>query len=281
MYADLHLHTTYSDGTNTPAELCNLAKDSNIKVISITDHDSVDGIKALLSADVPKEISIIPGIELSIFNNGKMIHILGYYIDIYSEKIDKFIKQMSDEITKSTKVNFDYAKERNAFDYSWERVLELNPGLTRVSGSNVIKAMKLDNYIPPGTSLREMYYQCFWRAGNKNYISFLTLSEYDAVDVIKASGGIPVIAHPKEIGDDNIVANLIKYGAMGIEVFHPAHSKEDVIKYKQLAESNNLFITGGTDWHGNNNRFNTYFGMYGLDSDKYSILAEGRRTNND
>jgi len=119
-----------------------------------------------------------------------------------------------------------------------------------------------------------MYHQCFWRADNENYISFLTLSEYDAVDVIKASGGMPVIAHPKEIGDDNIVANLIKYGAMGIEVFHPSHSKEDIIKYKQLAESNHLFITGGTDWHGDNNRFNTHFGMYGLDSDKYSILQQ-------
>jgi len=148
MHADLHLHTTYSDGTNTPAELCNLAKDNNIKVISITDHDSVNGIKAILSEDVPREINIIPGIELSIFNNGKMIHILGYYIDIYNAKIDNFIKQMSDEITKSTKVNFDRAKERNVFDYSWERVLKLNPGLTRVSGNNVIKAMKLDNYTP-------------------------------------------------------------------------------------------------------------------------------------
>jgi len=273
MYADLHLHSIYSDGTNTPVELCALAQQNKISVISITDHDSIDGIKALQSESIPCELKIIPGTELSIFNNRKMIHILGYYINIYDERLSSFINQMSDEVTRSNKANFEYAHSCKAFDYSWERVLELNPGQSRISGSNIIKAMKIDNYHPHNMSLRDMYFKYFLYTSAEKYISFSTLNEYDAVDVIKAIGGIPVIAHPKEIEDDGIVMKLVQHGAMGLEIFHPSHSKGDVVKYKQIAEANNLYITGGTDWHGENNRFNTSFGMYGLENSMYAFLT--------
>ena len=267
MYADLHMHSTYSDGTDTPLELCQLALQNNINVISITDHDSIEGVKSLLGEDLPKDVKIIPGVELSLMSQGKMIHILGYYIDLFDGRLEQFIDQISDDVSKNAKKLFERALNDKAFDYTWERVVLLNPGRARISGSSVIKAMRLDSYTPPRMSLDDMFYKYFFRKSDD-----LSLNEYDAVDVIKAVGGIPVIAHPAEMEDDEIVVKLIKHGAMGLEVFHPSNSKEDTIKYKQMAEACNLHITGGTDWHGNNNRFDTHFGMYGLDSDKYSIL---------
>ena len=83
-------------------------------------------------------------------------------------------------------------------------------------------------------------------------IEMETLNAYDAVDIIKAAGGIPVIAHPKSIGDDEAVVSLIQYGVEGLEVYHPSHTQEEKLKYKELASERRLYITGGSDWHGKN-----------------------------
>jgi len=272
MFADLHLHTIFSDGTDTPLELCNLAKSCDIEVISITDHDTINGYNALKNEQIPAGIKIIPGIEISTEVNRKMLHILGYYIDIFDERLDQFINDISTEKTEATKLNFENACAKNVISYSWERVLELNPGQRRISGPQIVKAMKIDRYEVPGMSSWDMFHKYFWPE-NENYISHQTFTAYDAIDIIKKVGGIPVIAHPKSIKNDNIVLDLIRYGAQGIEVYHPIHTPEDTLKYLQMAENEKIYITGGTDWHGENNRKEVrHFGMCGLKSNDYPIL---------
>jgi hypothetical protein len=92
--------------------------------------------------------------------------------------------------------------------------------------------------------------------------------------IIKQAGGVPVIAHPKSIGNDATINDLIQYGVQGLEVFHPIHTKDDITKYQQLAEDKRLYISGGTDWHGKNNGAEiTRFGMRGLENDNYPILS--------
>ena len=272
MFADLHLHTIFSDGTDTPLELCNLAKSCDIEVISITDHDTINGYNALKNEQIPAGIKIIPGIEISTEVNRKMLHILGYYIDIFDERLDQFINDISTEKTEATKLNFENACAKNVISYSWERVLELNPGQRRISGPQIVKAMKIDRYEVPGMSSWDMFHKYFWPE-NDNYISHQTFTAYDAIDIIKKVGGIPVIAHPKSIKNDNIVLDLILYGAQGIEVYHPIHTSEDTLKYLQMAENEKIYITGGTDWHGKNNRKEvSHFAMCGLKSNDYPIL---------
>ena len=281
MYADLHLHSTYSDGTDTPHELCRLAKKHNLKVISITDHDSVDGQKALLETQIPEsqmsetqipqDIEIITGIEISPFANGKMQHILGYYIDIYNKKLERFIENISVEATESTRHNFEKARINNVFSYEWGRVLELNAGQPRLGGSAVVKAMSIDGYEVPGMGLWDMHYKCFL-GGDEDYVRHTDYSAYDAIDMIKSAGGVPVIAHPKNIGDDDIVLDLIRYGAQGLEVYHPSHSSEDSSKYLQMAEDKKLYITGGSDWHGKNSAAGRVLGLTGLPHDNYELL---------
>jgi len=273
MYADLHLHSTYSDGKDTPRELYNLAKNQDIKVVSITDHDTVNGQKAWLAEQIPRDIKIIPGIEISTEINHKMLHILGYYINIFDERLEQFIDAISAEKTETTRLNFENACANNVFSYKWERVLELNEGQPRVSGVHVVKAMETDGYKIPGVDLWDIFYKYFWPE-NANYISHQTFTGYDAVDIIKAVGGVPVIAHPKSIENDNIVMDLIRHGAQGIEVYHPTHSDEDIKKYLQMAETEKLYVTGGTDWHGEGVISEiTHFGMCGLIDDKYPILS--------
>ena len=271
MFADLHMHTIHSDGTNTPYELCTLAKSHGIQVISITDHDTIAGHKAL-SDEQTNSVRVISGIEISTEINRKMLHILGYYIDIFDERLERFIHDISVEKTETTRVNFEAARESNVFEYKWERVLELNRGQPRISGPHVVNAMKTDGYEVPGMGLWDMFRKCFWPE-NDNYLSNQTFTAYDAIDIIKAIGGIPVIAHPKTIGNDDIVLDLIRYGAQGIEVYHPKHTAHDTLKYLQMAENKKIYVSGGTDWHGENSGTEiTQFGMCGLKKNEFPIL---------
>jgi predicted metal-dependent phosphoesterase TrpH len=118
-----------------------------------------------------------------------------------------------------------------------------------------------------------MFHKYFW-AESPDFIATETSTAYGAVDIIKAAGGIPVIAHPKSAGDDEIVVDLLRYGLAGLEVYHPIHTRDEVTKYLQMAEEYKAYVTGGTDWHGGNNGADvTHFGMCGLEDDNYPILT--------
>ena len=242
MYADLHLHSTFSDGTDTPLELCHLASDCGIRVMSITDHDTISGQIAVRGAQIPDVIEVIPGVELSTEMNRKMLHILGYYIDLFDERLERFIREISAEKTETTKMNFEKACADHVFSYSWERVLEANAGQPRISGVHVVNAMSIDGYEVPGMGLWDMFHRYFWPE-NDTYLSCQTFTAYDAIDIIKSIGGIPIIAHPKSISDDEIVFDLLEYGAQGLEAFHPIHTVEDTGKYLHMAKSKNLYVS--------------------------------------
>jgi predicted metal-dependent phosphoesterase TrpH len=282
MFADLHIHSTFSDGTDTPLELCSLAIEHNIKVISITDHDAIGGQKSLVNLQKPEGVEVIPGIELTAYVKGKIPHILGYYVDLFDNQLERIIDDISKKRTESTRINFENACAKNVFSFEWKRVLELNREQARITALHVIKAMRIDGYQIPGMSFRD-FFNTYFRIENKNYISKETLTGYDAIDAIKSAGGIPIIAHPKSIQDDDIVLDLIRYGAQGIEVYHSSHTREEEKKYLHMAEQEKIYITGGTDWHGKNNRPEiTHFGMNGLTHGNYEILNQltlHRKTN--
>jgi len=275
MYADLHMHSTYSDGKNTPAELCKLADEHGVKIISITDHDTIDAHKWLALNPQDANVKIIPGVEITLLANHKMMHILGYYIDVHSNALATMMQDMGAEITKSTRLNFERACCDGVISYPWERVVELSPGESRLGGSRVIKAMNIDGYKKPGMDTEELY-QKYFLCTNPDYIWHTTHTAYDVVDTIKAAGGVPVIAHPKSICDDDTVLDLIRYGVQGLEVYHPSHSQDDVAKYLQMATDMKIYVTGGSDWHGKSDNSPGHAGRpfagTGLEHGDYGIL---------
>jgi len=271
VFADLHLHSIYSDGTDTPDELVFLSAKHGISVISIADHDTVSGY-AHISDTKTTNVTIIPAIEISTILGHNYLHILGYYINTDSQELAAYILKVSAEKTENTRINFENAVCQGCFRYDWERVLALHKDHPRISGVHVVYSMQKDGYVIDGMNLWNMFHKYFW-AESPYFIPTETATAYDAIDIIKKVGGIPIIAHPKSIGNDDTVVDLLRYGAQGLEVFHPVHTKDDVTKYQQLAEAENVYISGGTDWHGKNNGAEvTHFGMCGLDSDKYPIL---------
>ena len=235
MFADLHLHSIYSDGSDTPEELGSLAIRHGISVISIADHDSItayDNTTVLSNLSV----TIIPAVEISTILEHSFLHILGYYINVNSDDLTEYIRIASNEKTENTRINFENAVKQGCFSYKWERVLELHKEQPRISGVHVVKAMQIDNFIINGMKLWDMFYKYFW-AESPDFIQTETTTAYDAIDIIKKAGGIPVIAHPKSIGNDNFVIDLVEYGAQGLEVFHPIHTGDDIDKYKKMADA--------------------------------------------
>ena len=272
MFADLHLHSIFSDGTDTPRELCDLALDHGVLVISITDHDAVGGVAQLLREPPPEGVSLIPGIEISTIYRYKMLHVLGYYIDIADRGLVRFMDEASQAKTESTRLNFERAREQGVFSYEWERVLAHNAGQQRISGVHVVGAMEADGYEVPGMGRWDMFRRYFWPE-RPDYLSCETFDGHDAIDAIAAAGGVPVIAHPKSIGDDDTVLELVRYGAQGIEVYHPSHTVEETARYLHMAEQLGVYISGGSDWHGRNSEARgTSFAGTGLPDGDYPLL---------
>jgi predicted metal-dependent phosphoesterase TrpH len=276
MYADLHMHTIYSDGTDSPREIFELAKLNGLNTIAITDHDCIDGVKDANNFRNEYNLSLIDAVELSAMWKGRYVHVLGYYIDIKSIDLYRYIKESSADKTENTRINFENAKQKGIFSYNWERVLELIPKQNRLSGLHVVRAMKADGYNVPGMEYTDIF-QKYFLALSDEFIDTEKKTPYDSIDVIKAAGGIPILAHPKLIGSDEDIMEFINYGAEGLEAYHPIHSAEETEKYLAIAADKALYITGGTDWHGGNNSSHiTHFGMRGLDHWDYPILQVRR-----
>lgn len=127
MFADLHMHSHYSDGTNSPEELVLLAKKNNVKAIALSDHDTMDGVPELQKAAASNGIMVIPAIEISTSVGGLRIHILGYNIDCGNNSFKKFMNAMAEARTDNTRTMLNKLNSLGKLSYTWEEVLHHNP----------------------------------------------------------------------------------------------------------------------------------------------------------
>ncbi|ADL12979.1 PHP domain-containing protein [Acetohalobium arabaticum] len=244
MTVDLHLHTTASDGSFTPSEVVNKAVQLGLDVIAITDHDTVGGIPEAKAEAFDKDLEVISGIELNTELFDLEIHILGYYIDDNNlalqnelkklrtaryDRIEKMIKKLGD---RGIEIDFDYVCQL-AGDNNLSRVHLAQAIVERGYVYQISEAF--DEYIGKGCS---------------SYVSRYKLTPRRAIELIKAAGGIPVLAHPALLERDELISEFITDGLVGIEVYHSEHSQSDVRHYKHLAQKYDLVITGGSDCHG-------------------------------
>lgn len=132
--------------------------------------------------------------------------------------------------------------------------------------------MEYDHFSIGGMGLWDMFHKYFW-AESPDFLETETMTGYDAIDIILKANGVPVIAHPKSVDNDDTIRDLINHGVKGLEVYHPIHSKSEIEKYMQMSIDNRLLITGGSDWHGRNSGADAMpIGTIGLENDKYEIL---------
>ncbi|MCR5756295.1 MAG: PHP domain-containing protein [Selenomonas sp.] len=266
MASDLHMHTTFSDGKLTPEDLVEAAKAAGLKYMAITDHDTVDGVSYLYeNGRYPaKGIHVIPGIEFSAHHPVHEIHILGYNVDIYyPDLIDKL-----NDVTEARWTRFSEMVEKlQQLGYSLTEgeVLTLAGVSKSISRSHIARILVKKGYF---TSVREAF-SAVLEKGKPAYVPHYHLEVEEIIELIKAAGGISVLAHPKLVGDDELVRDICQRGIEGIEVFYPRHDSEDTARYYALAQEYGLLPSGGSDFHGYPTRYPTEVGEFTIE-DKWA-----------
>ena len=245
MKADLHLHTTASDGRLNPCELVELAADVGLDVIAITDHDTVDGIApAITAAEAFSSLKVVPGIEMSTDVPHGEVHILGYFIDYKDENFVFLLKEMNDSRWGCARKMV--VKLNNlGIDIKWTRVCELAQGGT-VCRPHVAQAILENGYVE---SIREAFDKYIGREGPA-YVQRKKILPIEAVRTIVKARGLPVLAHPADIGDlERLICELKEAGLVGIEVYYGAYTSDVIKRLQKLAIRYELIATGGTDYH--------------------------------
>ena len=258
-YADLHIHSCYSDGTMTPEEIIKLARKKGVKVISITDHDTI--ASQYIINDTWTDINIIPGIELSTEFQELEIHLLGYNIDIENEKLKEVVNKLNKcRMDRIEKILFELKKHGiNLELQDLDINLEATVGRSHIANAMVKKGY-FNNYKTAFTS--------YLLKGKPAYVKGVKLNYKEALELIHIAGGIPVLAHPGQIyrgmGIEKLIKDLKCYGLRGIEVYHPSHSIEQTNYFHNLAKKHKISITGGSDYHGNESLNDTGIGSFGI-----------------
>ncbi|SHH79434.1 PHP domain-containing protein [Clostridium intestinale] len=263
-YIDLHMHSLYSDdGEFSPRELVDLCIGKGIKYFSMADHNSVKGIKEAKEYCKDKEINIIPAVELDCTIDGVNLHVLGYGIDYNNDIFDRIEEDIIKQEQGASKKRMKLIRELG-IDFSDEVIKKLSKNGV-VNGEMIAEAAMefdkgknnplLQTYYGNGTRSDNPYVNFYWdycSQGKPAYAEVKYISLEKAIEVIKASGGIPVLAHPgNNVKERHSLLEAIRVcGIEGIEVYSSYHSKEQVEYYKEYAMRHKLILTCGSDFHG-------------------------------
>ncbi|MFY9402807.1 MAG: PHP domain-containing protein [Candidatus Omnitrophota bacterium] len=244
-FADLHLHTDFSDGTYTPEELVKSSLNAGLSAISITDHDTVLGVSKAIEIAESYSLEVIPGVEISSEYDSKEVHILGYLIDYKADSVlaqlDTLRKNRIERIYKITEKLNSLGlslKAEDVFDIAGKSI----PGRLHVA-----RALEKKGLVG---SIYEAFNKYIGDSGPAYVLGF-RFSLKEAIDFIRGNGGIPVLAHPYTLNNDVLITDFIRLGIMGLEIYYPEHSQGEVNYYLNLAKEYNLLVTGGSDCHGN------------------------------
>lgn len=271
MSIDLHLHTTFSDGSLTPRELLIKAKKMNFTTVSITDHDTVDGLDQTLKISKDYNIEVIPGIEFNTEYKGIDVHILGYFIDYYNQDLLNILKKIRKERSERIEKMLELLKELYNFDIEFEHIKKISSN-NLYGRSHIARILTEKGYVKSW----ERVFNKYIAKGRPAYVNRDKITPFLAVDIIKAAQGIPIIAHPGLLEDKVIIDQLISYGVFGLEVYYPEHTDQQTQYFKEYAKRNNLLITGGSDCHGPKNKDGLRLGKIRLEEYYLDRLKEYR-----
>ena len=245
MKADLHLHTTASDGRLEPKDLVKLAAKTGLDVIAITDHDTIDGVlPSLIAAEDYPSLTVIPGLEISTDVSDGEVHILGYFIDYTDDNLVTRLNEMHNSRELRAKKIITKLHDLN-MDIKWQRVQELAQGGS-IGRPHIAQALLEAGYV---FSLREAFDKYISHSGPA-YVERDKMLPVEAVRLIANAGGISVLAHPTYAGDLNkLIPDLIEAGLVGLEACYGKYTVAETKRMKEIAIRYGLIPTGGSDYH--------------------------------
>lgn len=257
---DFHIHTNYSDGRATPVEIVKKAKELDYDMISITDHDGVDGIAEALIAGEAAELKVIPGIELATeTEEGIGLHILGYYFDHKNPELNTALADLKERRNERNHRLVAVLREMG-YDISMEELIERQPN-SFIGKPVIARLLEEKGYVE--------YFKDAFKDGQflgseeAKKVKKVKIKASEAIELIKGAGGIAVLAHPiqtRGVGEkgseefyknmDAIIRRLKIQGLKGLECYHPDQDHEQTMHFIELAEKYHLHITRGSDFHG-------------------------------
>ena len=249
--ADLQLHSSASDGSDSPSEVVRRAHALGFAAIALTDHDTMGGVAEAAEAATSLGIELLPACEISTLDgNERQIDMLAYGVSTTDASFGHILHSLRDGRFARA---WGMVQKLNEYGYtvSFERVVEIAGGAENIGRPHVAKAMVDAGIVP---DVKSAFTPEFILDGGRCYVQRVKISPEEAVRTIHAAGGVAVAAHPArtELTDDEI-ARLVDAGLDGIEAFYPSHSARMTEHFQELAERHGVLITGGSDDHGDVN----------------------------
>lgn len=271
LFADLHTHTTCSDGILSPFDLVEKASTRGFSAIAITDHDNIDAYRQLESGGYNGPLIVIPGIEISCYDFGREVHILAYYLDHHSEEIQSYeLFYREDRVRRAQEMIENLRRCRVSI--SFQEVLDEAKGAT-IGRPHVASILVRRKFV---RTIQEAF-DVYLDVNKPGYAPKTPFPIAKAVEMVHRAGGILSVAHPgRPFTSPESCLQLLKTGIDGIEVYHPSHWFATREFYRVACEQHDMVVTGGSDFHGSRDYDESNFGMFGITESALKKL-EARR----
>jgi len=245
---DLHMHTNCSDGVLAPAELLARVRQKDIAAFAVTDHDSLAGYRVLQELVQPGDPELISGVELSVDCEGEDLHMLGYLCDPDHPELNQRLAFFQQERNRRGLLMVEKLNQLGV-ELSFETVQQV-AGDSAIGRPHVAEALLRKGLVENFDDVFRRYIG----NGRPAYVKKARLTPGETIDLIHTAGGVAVMAHPGINGMYRFVDKLAPLGLDGVEVYHYAHDQEQVRQFKRLAKRYGLLLSGGSDFHGRDER---------------------------
>jgi hypothetical protein len=270
---DLHTHTQASDGRLSPRDLVHQAWLAGIRVLGITDHDTIGGLTAAHPAARELGMRVVDGVEVTAIENERDVHVLGYLMDVSDAPFIAFLaEQRQARVTRIREIGARLAELGAPVDV--EALLSgRDCGEYAIGRPALAAALVAAGHVRNKTDA----FDRFLGSDGAAFVPRRGPSVIDAIAALHAAGGLAVLAHPAISRCDQRIAEWAEAGLDGLEVYHSEHDAEASARYRQLAESLSLAITGGSDYHGDDRAERARLGRVTTPQEDFDRLQERAR----
>jgi predicted metal-dependent phosphoesterase TrpH len=268
---DLHLHTTASDGTCSPEELMLRASAAGIHTLAITDHDTMAAVPKAAQLAGERGMTLVPGVEITAVENGRDVHVLGYFLRAGTPELTALIgRQREERLERAREIVRNLSDAGAPIDDGLLFGSLADPSHKTIARPQIAQALIRAGHV---SSVSEAFDR-FLSEGRPGYVPHKGPHPRQVVEVIGLAGGLASLAHPGPLRRDHLIPLLVDSGLAAIEAYHSDHDPETQQRYLDMARKLDLAVTGGSDYHGNGRARDAFLGVTSLPPEEFARLTE-------